>query len=361
MAKILNTKERINLIASTFPSLVEEIDVGFSSAEDLKTFLEAELGSIDVLESFVSHGTAKKKAIVPENIYHVCASNLDVSALTSLVIGLLLGSKLTFKLPSSDYHRFTAVVEKLDPSLRDKVLLIQQHETDLMNQADAVVVFGSDETIASLHSQAHWRQRFLGYGHKLSFGLIPETSASELSWSQRAVMEISAYQQLGCLSPQAYFVESKSIDIFTANLVEAFKSKMYDLADDFNTKAAIYMQRQEFRVSGVELITPGDSLQWTIIKHNSIPRTFVSSPGYRFIQLIPFASVDVLNAFLATFHNNLSALSIATEGDLGLYAERMPQFKRYCKTGHLQMPPLTWLHDGRPRLADLISWKYLDA
>ena len=33
-----------------------------------------------------------------------------------------------------------------------------------------------------------------------------------------------------------------------------------------------------------------------------------------------------------------------------------PCFKRVCPLGQMQEPPLTWRHDGRPALADLITW-----
>jgi len=30
--------------------------------------------------------------------------------------------------------------------------------------------------------------------------------------------------------------------------------------------------------------------------------------------------------------------------------------KRICPLGQMQNPPLTWRHDGRPILADLVTW-----
>jgi hypothetical protein len=29
---------------------------------------------------------------------------------------------------------------------------------------------------------------------------------------------------------------------------------------------------------------------------------------------------------------------------------------RICRIGQMQDPPLTWRHDGRPVLADLVTW-----
>jgi hypothetical protein len=29
---------------------------------------------------------------------------------------------------------------------------------------------------------------------------------------------------------------------------------------------------------------------------------------------------------------------------------------RVCRIGQMQRPPLTWQHDGRPNLADLVRW-----
>jgi hypothetical protein len=33
---------------------------------------------------------------------------------------------------------------------------------------------------------------------------------------------------------------------------------------------------------------------------------------------------------------------------------------RVCPLGRMQEPPLTWRHDGRPALADLITWTDLE-
>jgi hypothetical protein len=29
---------------------------------------------------------------------------------------------------------------------------------------------------------------------------------------------------------------------------------------------------------------------------------------------------------------------------------------RFCPAGRMQYPPLTWHHEGRPVLADLVTW-----
>ena len=29
---------------------------------------------------------------------------------------------------------------------------------------------------------------------------------------------------------------------------------------------------------------------------------------------------------------------------------------RVCSLGRMQLPPLTWRHDGRPALGDLVTW-----
>jgi hypothetical protein len=33
---------------------------------------------------------------------------------------------------------------------------------------------------------------------------------------------------------------------------------------------------------------------------------------------------------------------------------------RVCPLGQMQSPPLTWRHDGRPPLADLVTWTNLE-
>ncbi len=81
----MTTRQRIDLIARAHPKL-------FPRAALLR-LVRAELGQVDALEKWIRREGLPVRARAPKLIYHVCAGNLAVSACTSLIHGLLLGSR----------------------------------------------------------------------------------------------------------------------------------------------------------------------------------------------------------------------------------------------------------------------------
>ena len=345
----MNTASRINAVAAAFGG---RADLGFSGAADLQNLIVTDLGHIDILDRPVLRGNVTLMANPPHSIYHICASNLAVSAETSLVLGLLLGSKLYFKIPCSGLPEFIATVSGLPAALREKITLLSDHNPTLMANADAVVVYGADETIETIHSQINWRQRFLVYGHKISLGLIdandetPEIAAA-------AAREILAYEQLGCLSPQAYLCRDQAgCEKFSALLAAALaeqrqRQPMPPLTFD---EAALRQHFQQAAAARGEKILSGTNREYLIISGATQLET---GPAHAAISVLP--GWEIPNA--ATWQNKLSALSHSSP----LAPEVIAYFtnlgvSRFCKTGALQNPPLAWHHDTRPRLADLVRW-----
>ncbi|MDR0534647.1 MAG: hypothetical protein LBH01_11915 [Verrucomicrobiales bacterium] len=345
----MNTAARINAVAAAFGG---RADLGFANEADLQNLIVTELGHADILDQPVLRGNVTLMARPPHSIYHLCASNLAVSAETSLLLGLLLGSQLYFKLPSGGLEAFVKTVEGLPAALREKVTLLSQHDSALMAAAAAVVVYGSDETIATIHRQIHWRQRFLGYGHKISLGLIeqgdetPEIAAA-------AAREVLAYEQLGCLSPQAYLCRNpESCEKFAALLATALAEQRQTQPLpklDFDQAAL----RQHFHQSAAargEKVLAGADGEYLVI---SGARQLETGPAHAAVSVL--SSWEIPDA--VSWNNKLSAVShssplapevIATFTNLGV--------SRFCPTGNLQNPPLAWHHDTRPRLADLVRW-----
>jgi len=62
---------------------------------------------------------------------------------------------------------------------------------------------------------------------------------------------------------------------------------------------------------------------------------------------------------LESIHDRVSTVGLAVAGDQA--AETTRQLARWgvlriCPLGQMQNPPLTWRHDGRPALGDLVTW-----
>jgi hypothetical protein len=97
--------------------------------------------------------------------------------------------------------------------------------------------------------------------------------------------------------------------------------------------------------------------EWTVI-YDTDP-VFIPSPLYRTIRVKPLASLAQLASLLTPHRSYLEAAGIAIGKErLSEAAETLGQagVSRVCPIGALQLPPLSWRHGGRPRIADLVRW-----
>jgi len=349
----MNHRERIASVARAFAG---RPDLGFETEADLYTLLDLELGAAAALDQPVRQGKISRQALAPESIYHICASTLAVSAETSLLLGLLLGSRLYFKLPSSGLPEFEATVAALPPELREKVVLLHHHDVALMKSAPAVVVFGSDETQREIHQELDWHQKHLAYGHKISLGWI---NAEDISpdLADRAAQEILAHGQLGCLSPQAYLCAADA-PVFAAMLARSLAQQTAARASLPSDFARSVLRRDwilRAQVRG-DTVMEDESKAWAVALAESSVWDF--GPGGACINVVPFNPDHTRVQWLG----RLSSVSYSSwplpEALEQLFLQAGA--RRFCPIGQLQKPDLCWQHDGRPRLADLVSWITLE-
>ena len=83
-------------------------------------------------------------------------------------------------------------------------------ENVLFAEADCVTATGDDETLAAIRPSLAIATRFLGYGHRVSFGFVAhEVLYGSLAKKNvtAAADDVVAWNQLGCLSPHVMYVE----------------------------------------------------------------------------------------------------------------------------------------------------------
>ena len=86
---------------------------------------------------------------------------------------------------------------------------------------------------------------------------------------------------------------------------------------------------------------------------------FRFSPLNRFIYVKPVPDVAAVLPGVDEIVGKISTVGIAAPDEksraLALQFARWG-VTRICPLGQMQNPPLTWRHDGRPALGDLITW-----
>jgi len=330
---------------------------GIHSLDDVLRLLDLEFpghGRL-ALEQPVSTAGGWRQALAPRSIYHVLASNLSVSAEVSLFLGWILGARLYFKLPASGLPDFQDLVHRLPADAAAS--LLTTHDPVLMNTCDAIVAFGSDESIAALRAQIRGCPRFLTYGSKISLLWLPPGGASP-DQAALAAADVAAFQQLGCLSPQACLcADPADAPVFAAALATALRAH----AALLQPPPALLPALQEFRLRAH---ARGDQV-WEVTPEPG-PTVILPAqpriepgPGCGCIAVLPAPDPAPL---LEPWRGHISTLSIASPSipsSLWSLATHW-RIPRLCPAGQAQNPPLHWLHDGRPRLADLVSWTAAD-
>ena len=355
----MNTAERAHAIAiaaQPFRALL-----GPTTAEDLLDWLRAELGNAEALDRWVAHGEAKAKAIPPKTILHIVSGNTPHAALQSLVGGLLLGSANLLKLPRGGIIEVDEFISALPEALRATTETTEELPSDWLARANAVIVYGSDDTIAHFRSLVSPSQTFVGHGHKASLGIIWEDPA--FASCGGAARDASLFDQQGCLSPQVFYVRETR-----PGFVREYAEHLASAMEQFNRthprgpltteeKAAISNLRAayRFRAAGdlrVSLWEGGANLDWTVVYEEDA--WFPASPLNRviFVKPLPENPAEAIGPAVA--YIGAVGLFPCTEELADRFASLCPS--RFCPVGRMQDPPWTWHNGGLPRLASLVKW-----
>jgi len=352
----MNTVERAHAIADACRDF--EHLLGPVSAEMFLDWLRIELGHESVLDGFQPIGSHFLRAIAPRVILHIVSGNTPHAALQSLVRGLLLGSRNLCKLPSGGLPDAEAFVARLPADLRAQVEFSTRHPDPGLAVADAIIVFGSDETVEHFRALALPNQIFLGYGHRISLGIVFEDAAFESA--PLAARDASLFDQQGCLSPHCIYVADRPQE-YAARLageIERFEGTSPRSKLSLSEAAAISESREtaRFRMAighDVHLWESRESDAWTVI-YDGDP-IFHPSVLNRVIYVRPLpedpsAAVELARPCLST---------IAIWPNTQPFAERAASLgaSRVCALGRMQDPPWTWRQDGRHTLAPLVTWR----
>jgi len=340
------------------------------------TLLEQELGYAGRLDH-ITEGTLANGSRL---LVHVAAGNLPNPALMSLTLGLLTRSAQFMKCASGGAfipRLFAHSIYEHDRKLGTCLELAEWRggnaalETALFTEADTLTATGSDETLTAIRTRLPEQVRFLGYGQRVSFGLVTREVLRDESIAEvvsRAADDIIAWDQNGCLSPHVFYVEERGVvesDKFAEKLaVELARRETTEPRGKLpvETAAAIASKRATYAAltphrGDLKLWASPDSTAWTVVFEHEVRFRF--SPLNRFIYVKPVPDLAAVMQGVDELQGRVSTVGVAAGPDrsreLALHFARWGA-TRVCPLGRMQNPPLTWRHDGRPALGDLITW-----
>jgi len=355
------------------------------TTENLNALITQDLGHgkrLDDLTATVAEERLNRAAFAfgPEFLVHVAAGNIPNPTLMSMVLGLLTRSAQFVKcasgtslLPRLFAHSIYDADRKLGACLElaewrggDALL-----ESALLAEADCVTATGSDETLAAIRARMPTGVRLLGYGHRVSFGFVASGALTGFAAKKvvpRVAADVVAWDQLGCLSPHVIYVEhggGVSAEQFAELLAEELARREaveprgelpIELASTIAARRTFYEVRAAHSPE-TRMWRSENSTAWTVI-YEADPK-FQPSCLHRFIYVKGTPDLEAALQGADELRGKVSTVGLAAPEDQALeLAQQLARWgvTRVCPLGQMQNPPLTWRHDGRPALGDLVTW-----
>jgi acyl-CoA reductase LuxC len=368
---------------SSFPSatLARGLDAFFSqlTRDNFESFLEQELGHALRLDQMIGSQT-RAIARGPELLVHITAGNVPAPAFMSIVLGLLVRSAQFIKCASGTsflVRQFAHSIYHRDPKLGACIEIAEwpggrtDLEQLLFEAADCVTATGTDETAAEIRKRLPAHVRLVGYGNRVSFGYIAQemlTRNGTRDLAAKTALDVIAWNQLGCLSPHLIYAEmggSVTPEQFAAMLAEELsKAEANEPRGEITVEEAgqIALKRGFYQVRAAasaetQLWKSEDSTAWTVVYEQDAQ--FQLSCLNRFVFVKPVRELSEALQSAASVKGKVSTVGLAAPRQraeqLVLELARWGA-TRICPIGRMQNPPLSWRHDGRPALADLVTW-----
>ena len=298
-------------------------------------------------------------------IGHVIAGNTPLLAWVSIIRALLVRSASLVKLPSNASARwadaFRRSLAEVAPAIAACVAFAEwlggttELDAALCAQSDLVIAHGSDATLEALRALCPPRAPFVGYGHRVSFGLVlPDADREEAALC--FAKDILLYDQGGCLSPQTLHVISTFGDAkrFSAILADALAAACakYPLPIRAASAPGAVLEARALALMEENTQVWSDTKQrWTVIARPQ--STWRGSPTYGVVSVQPLLSLQDLPEAVAGVAGRLQGCAVA-----GDFAGYLPGVSYLCKPGMMQAPPLNWRQDGRDVLRVLLPAKH---
>jgi len=354
--------------------------------ENFHELLVQEFGDAKRLDAMCATPVEQRQnrmAIVhaPEFQVHIAAGNIPNPTFTSIVFGLLTRSAQFVKCASGSTflpRLFAHSIYDADAKLGACLEIAEWRggnlglESVLFAEADCVTATGDDGTVAAIRAQLPVKTRFVGYGHRLSFGFV----AHEVLYGSRAKKfvvaaadDVVAWNQLGCLSPHVIYVQSGgeiSPEHFAQLLAEELERREQteprgelpaEHAAAIASRRGIYEVRAAHSPETTQHWCSKDSTACTVVYEADA--RFQMSCLNRFIYVKGVADLKTALENADGVRGKVSAVGFAVpEEKINEIATQLARWgaTRICPLGQMQNPPLMWRHDGRPALGDLITW-----
>ncbi|MFA5139077.1 MAG: acyl-CoA reductase [Elusimicrobiota bacterium] len=358
--------------ATTFsrPVLEETLDLLAAGLER-----EALLKRVSLELSFGDGFDGTVAALPKGVVLHVGAGNVFLGVVDSLVLGLLTRNVNIVKISSSGSLfpvMFARAVSACDPSGRISQAMAvlcwkggdSALEQALVSGCDAVMVWGSDEAILSYKRMAPSKVNVIGFGSKMSAGVLLRADGPA---ADAAARDVAQWDQAACASPHTLYLlgaDFSEVRRFAKALGQSLGRiqkglPQGKLSDD--EKVEITKARELAKVDAAlgqaELFSSSPSAHWTVIAEKS--PAFRVSPLNRVVYVKAVPGVSALKKSLMPFRGFIQSVGVrgTMEERLALACALAPAgIARVTELGRMLEPIPGAPHDGTYPMRELVHF-----
>jgi hypothetical protein len=348
----------------------------------LRRLVEQEFSDPAVLDRWVEEADGARRwvrALGDGVALHIGAGSVPGVCATSLIRSLLVKTPVLVKPGRGDRVLTELLLKGLQedgPVLAAAAQVVywsggdRKLEDGLLDQVDRVVVYGSNETVASVRERLRPTVPLLAYHHRSSIAVVGQDAlegralddtAEELAWS------VATFDQRGCVSPHRVWVmgdrgNAAALAEATAQAMEMVEDQIPSGPRSDAEMARVHRTRDEveLRAAAGERVRVwrSEGTRWTVVLESSEAIRAAGTP--RTVKIAPCASVARLASVLAPEGSTLQ--TVGTAGVGGVEARALADAlsaagaTRIVPIRDMSFPPAWWHHDGMGPLRPLIRW-----
>ena len=351
----------------------------------LRKWIASELGSVSALDQPTpTREGILRRALGPEWMLQIYAGNVPTVPVWPLFSAPLLKSALLAKTSSQEpvlAPMLARAIAEEDPDLGECMAVIWwkggtiELERTAFTNAPAILAFGGESAIANIARQTRVDAKLVLHGHKISLGYIGKGALGRSALrglARQAALDVSLYDQQGCLSPHAFYVErggaATPVD-FAGVLGEALDESSVELprrGPSAAESASVQLYRAQARFEaagsqGTSVLTSPAGTGWTVISESGA--RFEPTPAQRTVRIHAIAGPDDFERAIAPMVRYVEALALEETGTRrAALAARFAALgiPRITSVGSLQRPSPLGAHGGVPRLLPFVTWSTVE-
>lgn len=306
----------------------------------------------------------------PKTLLLVTASTVPSAAFQDVMLFLMMPLYVTLR-PSTNQRMFfeevKQIVSEFLPEFGARLSIGESAHDELTRRKlcenrDWISVSGADETIGLYEATVAAlpeavRPRCMMHGHRVSAICIPgdEMDAWDEAMIERMALDVSVWDQVGCLSPKCLFIEANqaagaALARRLAAALDGVAEQLPGTAMDMHTRAAMNNALMMAQLDGAQVVCAPKNRDYLVIypEHSqAMPLLFP-----RCLSIYPVS--DAFEAAVQGLSPRGQALC-SMHPEKGRERFEKAGFNYFCKPGQMQDPPLYWRHDGRGTWAPLVE------